>query len=123
MQMPETIDKAFNMAIVATNAEKEEKASGQEDRGPSAKVFTVGSSRGEYRIEDIVNPGIDFNGAGIEVPCLSTGLGRHNRSGWTGPNITGLIVGLLCHLRPYRPQEGARRQDRRTMTIVSNRGK
>jgi hypothetical protein len=45
MQMPETIEKALNMAIVATNAEQEEKASGREDQGQSAKVFTVGGSR------------------------------------------------------------------------------
>jgi len=46
LHMPETIDKAPNMAIVATNAEKEEKASVREDRGVNAKVFTVGGSRG-----------------------------------------------------------------------------
>ena len=46
--MPETIDKALNMAI-ATNAEKEEKASVKEDRGVNAKVFTVGGSRGEIQ--------------------------------------------------------------------------
>jgi len=45
LNMPETIDKALNMAIVATNAEKEEKASVKEDRGITAKVFTVGGSR------------------------------------------------------------------------------
>jgi len=36
MQMPENIDKALNMAIVATNAEKEEKASVREDRGTNS---------------------------------------------------------------------------------------
>ena len=46
MHMPDNIDKALNMAIVATNAEKEEKASSREDRGTSAQVFTVGGSRG-----------------------------------------------------------------------------
>ena len=45
MQMPENVDKALNMAIVATNAEKEERASGREDRGTNSKVFTVGVSR------------------------------------------------------------------------------
>jgi hypothetical protein len=38
--------KALNMAIVATNAEKEEKALVREDRGTSAKVFTVRGGRG-----------------------------------------------------------------------------
>jgi hypothetical protein len=40
MQMPENIDKALNMAIIVTNAEKEEKASTREDRGTNARVFT-----------------------------------------------------------------------------------
>ena len=46
LQMPDNLDKALNMAIVATNAEKEEKASSREDRGINAKVFTVGGNRG-----------------------------------------------------------------------------
>jgi len=33
MLIPENIDKALNMAIVATNAEREEKVSGRKDRG------------------------------------------------------------------------------------------
>jgi hypothetical protein len=35
MHMPENIDKALNMAIAATTAEKEEKATGRDDRGIS----------------------------------------------------------------------------------------
>jgi len=46
MQMPENIDKALYMAIIATNAEKEKKASVRQDRGTSARVFRVGGSRG-----------------------------------------------------------------------------
>jgi len=46
MQMPDNADKALNMAIIATNAEREEKASVREDRGTNARVFTVGGSRG-----------------------------------------------------------------------------
>ena len=45
VQMPDKIDKALNMAIIATNAEKEEKAFSREDRGVNVKVFTVGGSR------------------------------------------------------------------------------
>jgi hypothetical protein len=42
MHMHDNIDKALNMAIIATNTEKEEKAPGREDyRGTSARVFTV----------------------------------------------------------------------------------
>jgi len=36
LQMPENIDRALNMAIIATNAEREEKALGKEDRGKTA---------------------------------------------------------------------------------------
>jgi hypothetical protein len=43
--MPDNVDKALNMAIVATTAEKEEKAIGRDDRGSSTKVFAVGGSR------------------------------------------------------------------------------
>jgi hypothetical protein len=54
LQMPETIDKALNMAIIATNAEKEEKASVRKDRGTNARVFAVGGDRGsgQYRRYD-----------------------------------------------------------------------
>jgi hypothetical protein len=44
--MPETIEKALNMTIIATNVEKEEKVSTQEDRGTNAIVFTMAGSRG-----------------------------------------------------------------------------
>jgi hypothetical protein len=46
MQMPDNIDKALHMAIVATNAEREEKASVREDWGTNARVLTMGGSRG-----------------------------------------------------------------------------
>ena len=49
LQMPENIEKALNIATIATNAEKEEKNSAREDRGTSAKVFTVGGNRGDIR--------------------------------------------------------------------------
>jgi len=47
--MPENIEKALNMATIATNAEKEERNSARENRGTSAKVFTVGGNRGDIR--------------------------------------------------------------------------
>jgi len=45
LQMPENIDRALNKTIIATNAEKEEKALGKEDRGKTAQVFTARGSR------------------------------------------------------------------------------
>ena len=41
LQMPDTIDKALNMAIIATNAEREEKTSARDDRGTNVRVFTM----------------------------------------------------------------------------------
>jgi len=46
LQMPGTIDKALNMAIVATTAEREERSPAGADRGNNARVFTVGGTRG-----------------------------------------------------------------------------
>jgi len=46
LQMPENIDRALHMAIIATNAEKEEKTLGTTDRGNSTRVFAVGGNRG-----------------------------------------------------------------------------
>jgi hypothetical protein len=103
MHMPDNIDKALNMAIVATNAEKEEKTLSREDRGTSARVFTVGGSRGgipknryENRYE---RPEEDFNGAIIEVPGHRIGLDRHNaRQRGTGPPLAGLTAGFLWEM-------------------------
>jgi len=45
LQMPGNIHRALNMAIVATSAEREEKALGREERGTSSKVITDGGNR------------------------------------------------------------------------------
>ena len=47
LQMLENVDKALHMAIIATSAEKEEKALGTTDRGNNARVFAVGGNRGD----------------------------------------------------------------------------
>jgi hypothetical protein len=49
LQMAETMDRALNMAIVATTAERKERSSARKNRGTSAKVFTVGDSRENTR--------------------------------------------------------------------------
>jgi len=56
LQMPGTIDKVLNMAIVATTAEREERSSAREDRGNNARVFTVGGTRGNPRYDRYRNP-------------------------------------------------------------------
>jgi len=53
--MPENVDRALNMAIIATNAEKEERALGTIDRGNNERVFAVrgnpgNASRNRYEI-------------------------------------------------------------------------
>ena len=45
MQMPDNIDKTLNMAMVATNAEREERVSTREDQGSNMRVFTAVGSR------------------------------------------------------------------------------
>jgi hypothetical protein len=45
LQMPDTVDKALNMAIVATNADREERNTLRGDRGFNNKVFAVGGNR------------------------------------------------------------------------------
>jgi len=57
LQMPESIDRALNMAIIATNAEKEENALGREDWGKIARVFTVGGSRDSRPANRYETPG------------------------------------------------------------------
>jgi hypothetical protein len=45
LQMPDTVDKALNMAIVATHAEQEERVLQREERGINKKVFAVRGTR------------------------------------------------------------------------------
>jgi len=95
MQMPDNVDKALIMAIVATNAEREDKALRREDRGESAKVFTVGGNRDMTHENEYENryrnprnngkfQGSEYRGAGFQY---RTGSTRNSRvdgtySGW-----------------------------------------
>ena len=97
MQMPDNVDKALKMVIVATNAEKEEKTLVKEDRVISARVFTVGGNRGGTQYNPRGNrnerPGEISSGAKDEVPDPVTGQDRHEtRVEFTGPTLAGLIV-------------------------------
>jgi hypothetical protein len=49
--MPETIDKALNMAITATTADKEDRAVVREDRGMTRHVFAVGETRERENVQ------------------------------------------------------------------------
>jgi hypothetical protein len=82
MHMPENIDKALNMAIVATTAEREVKAKVRDDRGTSTKVIAVGGSREiipENRYENrYERPGEIFNGAVVVAAGPRIVLDGHN---------------------------------------------
>jgi len=118
IHMFDNIDKALNMAIVATNAEKEEKASGRDDRGTSVRVFTLGGSRGgipENRDEKHRGK-IQWSGA--------RGAGSQFRAGQTqnSRRVDGAYSYRTDHWTPAQPEDvltpgGARSQNQRTMTI------
>jgi len=118
LQMPETVDKALNMAIVATNAEKEERNSAREDRGTIAKVFTVGGTHGNTRDDRYKKPRgkIQWSGA--------RGAGSPFRAGQTqnSRRVDGAYSYRTDHRTPAQPEDvwtagGARSQGRRPMTI------
>jgi len=79
--MPENVNRALNMAIIATNTEKEEKALGTTDRGNNVRVFTVRGGRGNAPGNRYGKPRENSNGAGLEVLCHSGILGRYNIRG------------------------------------------
>jgi len=75
--MPDNIDKALNMAVVATNAEKEEKVANKDDRGVNVRVFTVRGSRGNTPGNRYGNPRGKFQWSGAR------GAGSQCRAGPT----------------------------------------
>jgi len=81
LQMPENVDRALNMAIVATNAEKEERELGTVDRGNSARVFAVGDNRGDAPRNRNEKPRGKFQWSGSRgaVPQRSTGPVQYSR--------------------------------------------
>jgi len=81
LQMPDNIDTALNMAIVTTNAEKEEKALDKEDRGKTAQVFTVGGSHSTTPGNTYEKPRGKIQWSELEVPGHIIVLGRHNIRG------------------------------------------
>jgi len=101
LQMPETIDKALNMAIVATNAEKEERNSAREDRGTSAKVFTVGGTRGNTRDDRYGKPRGKTQWSGAR------GAGSQFRAGQTqnSRRVDGAYSYRTDHRTPAQPED------------------
>ena len=56
LQMPDTIDKAMNMAIIATHADTEDRALQREDRGVNRRVFGVRDDRVETPLRNDSRP-------------------------------------------------------------------
>ena len=70
--MPDTIDKALNMAIVATNADREDRTS-RKYRGVNKRVYAVGGIREDvgFRKEDRPQ----------SIQCVNCGLMGPSRRG------------------------------------------
>jgi hypothetical protein len=75
LQVPDTVDKALNMAIVAINADREERNTLREDRGFNRKVFEVGGNRGNAQRDWDRNPRGNFQWS--------------NNSRWPEPSSAG----------------------------------
>jgi hypothetical protein len=101
LQMPENIDKALNMAIVVTNAEREEKALSREDRGTTAKVFTVGGSRNIAPGNRYKNPRGKFQWSG------NRGAGSHYQTKWTqnSTRVDGIYSGRTDCRTPLQSED------------------
>jgi hypothetical protein len=78
--MPETIDKALNMAITATNADREDR----EDRGTNRQVFTVRGSREETLGRINNRPREKIQWSGYRGDYNYRGVGHSTRRGVEG---------------------------------------
>jgi hypothetical protein len=56
LQMPDTIDRALNMAVVATNVETSERDGNRDDRASKQNVFAVRGNRGNLQEPSVWNP-------------------------------------------------------------------
>jgi hypothetical protein len=101
LQMPDTIEKALNMAIIATNADKEDRVSQREDRGQNRQVFAVGGIRERTQFSRSNGPrekssrekvqwNVSLNRGNYSQRGEVTILGRE----LTGHTPAGMIVGL-----------------------------
>jgi hypothetical protein len=120
--MPEDIDWALNMAIIATNAEKEERALGKEDRGTAAQVFTVGGSSNitpldRYERYERPRGKTQFSRARDGGSQHRTGPTQHSRR-VDGTYSSRTDSGTAARFENERVI-GARLQVRRTMMIVA----
>ena len=90
LQMPDTIDKAMNMAIIATHADTEDRALQREDRGVNRRVFGVRGDREETPLRNDSRPRGKFQWSGNRGDSTLRGCGA----------VTILEAGELMGLAP-----------------------
>jgi hypothetical protein len=56
LQMPDTVERALNMAIVATDVETFEREGDRDERASKQKVFTVRGGRGNLQGPSVWRP-------------------------------------------------------------------
>jgi hypothetical protein len=97
LKMPDTIDKALNMAIVATNVETSDKDVDRNDRNFKQRVFAVRGDRGNLQGPSVWNPRIKSQEGKYRVGSGFTSTGQYprGRGAWLGTPPPGLRVGLL----------------------------
>jgi hypothetical protein len=86
LQMPDTIDRALNMAIVATNAEIPERDGEREERAPRQRVFAVRGNRGNLQGPSVWNPRNKSQEGNYRVGSGLASRGRYprGRGAWRG---------------------------------------
>ena len=92
LQMSDTIDKAMNMAIIATHADTEDRALQREDRGVNRRVFGVRGDRVETPLRNDSRPRGKFQWSGNRGDTTLRGCGA----------VTILEAGELMGLAPAR---------------------
>ena len=110
MLMPDNIDKALNMATVATNAEREEKASGREDRGVNTRVFTVGGSREGAPDNSYERPGNSYDRPRGRSQWSNRGAWSQGRAGQTrySTGVDGTYSCRTDRRTPMQPENQVR---------------
>ena len=105
LQMPDNVDRALHMAIIATNADNEEKALGTADRGNNVKVFAVRGSRGNAPVNRYEGPRgkIQWSGTRGAGSQHSTGLTQYSR------RVDGTYSDRTGRRTPTDARDGRRR--------------
>jgi hypothetical protein len=133
LQTSDKVERALNMAIIATNAEASERDGDRDNRSTRQTIFAIRGDHGNLQGPNNWTPRVMKKGnskrayIGLTVfsppPASIPEVKEHGK----GLAPSGLIVGLLQEGARHQIlpemgvgllQEGTRRQDGRTMTIV-----